>query len=246
MEVLEGLWSETEACQNHALVRLRGVLTLVTVPRVRRVLDKLLRDPGAVVVDLSELELGWKPALEVFPSALAAAGGWSTARLVLTGADEPLAAQLRGLRVHRTVPLVDDPAAAPARLEQRPDHVARHRDLPLSPYAPAMARDLVRDTCADWSIMAAEDAAALVASELVSNAVQHARSGCRLSMHIDSSGLHIAVRDYAPGRDLRPRPVDAARAEGRGMHLVATLSSAWGVREQADGKTAWAVLALPA
>jgi anti-sigma regulatory factor (Ser/Thr protein kinase) len=123
--------------------------------------------------------------------------------------------------------------------------VARHRDLPLSPYAPAMARAMVRDACADWSATAAEDVAALAASELVNNAVRHARSACRLSVSIDSSGLRISVRDYAPGRELRPRPVDATRAEGRGVHLVAMLSSAWGVREQADGKTAWAVFALP-
>jgi hypothetical protein len=62
---------------------------------------------------------------------------------------------------------------------------------------------------------------------------------------LDPSGLRISVRDYAPGRELRSRPVDATRARGRGVHLVAMLSSAWGVREQADGKTAWAVFALP-
>jgi anti-sigma regulatory factor (Ser/Thr protein kinase) len=245
MAVIAGLWCETEACEDHAVVRLRGALTLVTVPRVRRLLDKLLRDPGAVVADLSGLDFGWKPALEIFPSALAAAGGWPTARLVLTGADEHLSAQLRALRVDRAVPVVDNPAAAPARLGQRPEHVARHRDLPLSPYAPAMARAMVRDACADWSITAAEDVATLIANELVDNAVQHARSACRLSVSLDPSGLRISVRDYAPGRELRPRPVDATRARGRGVHLVAMLSSAWGVREQADGKTAWAVFSLP-
>jgi anti-sigma regulatory factor (Ser/Thr protein kinase) len=245
MAVIAGLWCETEVCRYHALVRLRGALTLVTVPRVRRLLDKLLRDPGAVVADLSRLELGWKPALEIFPSALAAAGGWPTARLVLTGADEYLSAQLHGLRVDRAVPVVDDPAAALAGLGRRPEYVARHRDLPLSPYAPAMARAMVRDACADWSVTAAEDVAALIANELVDNAVQHARSPCRLSVSMDPSGLRISVRDYAPGRELRPRPVDATRARGRGVHLVAMLSSAWGVREQADGKTAWAVFSLP-
>ena len=206
MAVIAGLWCETEACEDHALVRLRGALTLVTVPRVRRLLDKLLRDPGAVVADLSGLELGWKPALEIFPSTLAAAGGWPTARLVLTGADEHLSAQLRGLRVDRAVPVVDDPAAAPAGLGRRPKYVARHRDLPLSRYAPAMARAMVRDACADWSVTAAEDVATLIANELVDNAVLHARSACRLSVSIDPSGLRISVRDYAPGRELRPAP----------------------------------------
>jgi anti-sigma regulatory factor (Ser/Thr protein kinase) len=103
----------------------------------------------------------------------------------------------------------------------------------------------VRDACADWSVTAAEDVATLIANELVDNAVQHARSTCRLSVSMDPSGMRISVRDYAPGHELRPRPVDATRARGRGVHLVAMLSSAWGVLEQSDGKTAWAVFSPP-
>lgn len=245
MALIEGLWNDTEVRHDHTLVRLRGALTLVTVPGVRRLLDKLLRDPGAVVVDLAGLELGWVPALEAFPSALAAAGGWPTARLVLTGADERLAVQLRGLRVDRTVPVVDDPETAPARLARRPERVSRRRDLPLSPHAPAMARALVREACADWSVAAVEDAAALVTSELVSNAVMHAGTACRVVVSIDPGGVRVGVRDHAPGPALRPRPVDATRAGGRGLHLVAMLSDSWGVQEQADGKTVWAAFALP-
>jgi anti-sigma regulatory factor (Ser/Thr protein kinase) len=109
-----------------------------------------------------------------------------------------------------------------------------------------MARALVRDACADWSATAAEDAAALVASELVSNVIQHARSTCRVTVAVDPTGLRVGVRDYVPGPELRPRPVDTSRAAGRGLHLVAMLSSAWGVQQHADGKTTWAVISLPA
>ncbi|QYN40484.1 ATP-binding protein [Pseudonocardia sp. DSM 110487] len=108
-----------------------------------------------------------------------------------------------------------------------------------------MARALVREACADWSATAAEDAAALVASELVSNAVQHAGGTCRVSVAVDGTRLRVAVRDYAPGHGPRPRPVDINRPTGRGLHLVALLSSAWGVHQHPDGKTAWAVIPLP-
>jgi anti-sigma regulatory factor (Ser/Thr protein kinase) len=245
MAIVAGLWSEVEARPDHHLLRLRGGLSLATVPRARALLDKLLLDPGAVVVDLADVELTWDPAAELFPSALAAAGGWPTARLVLTGAGARLAARLRALRIDRAVPLVDDSARASAHLYRRPVHVARHRDLPGALGAPAMARAFVREACADWSATAAEDAAALVVTELVTNAVQHAHSECRVSVTIDPAGLRIGVRDYAPAQ-LRPRPVDTARAAGRGLHLVAMLSSTWGVQPHADGKTTWALIPLSA
>jgi anti-sigma regulatory factor (Ser/Thr protein kinase) len=246
MTVVAGLWSEVEERPDHDLLRLRGGLSLATAPRARAVLGKVLRDRGAVVADLTHVELVWEPATEVFPAALSAAGGWPLARLVLTGAGAHLAARLRALRIHRPVPLVDDPALAPAHLHRRPQRVSRHRDLPGALDAPAMARALVREACADWSTTAAEDAAALVASELVSNAVVHARSACRVSVAVDDAGLRVGVRDYAPGPELRPCPVDSARPAGRGLHLVAMLASAWGVHQHTDGKTTWAQIALPA
>jgi len=40
--------------------------------------------------------------------------------------------------------------------------------------------------------------------------------------------------------------VDADRAAGRGLHLVAMLAGAWGVQSHPDGKTTWVQIALPA
>jgi anti-anti-sigma regulatory factor/anti-sigma regulatory factor (Ser/Thr protein kinase) len=246
MNVVAGLWSDIEARPDHHVLRLRGGLSLATAPKARGLLGKLLRDPGALVVDLSDVELAWDPVVVLFPGALAAAGGWPTARLVLTGADEHFAARLRALGIHHVVPLVDDPAHASGHLYRRPDRVARHRNLPLALGAPAMARALVHEACADWSVTAAEEAAALVASELVTNAVQRAHSTCRVSVAVDSTGLRVGVRDYAPGPAMRPRPVDVDQAAGRGLHLVAMLSTAWGVHQHRDGKTTWALIPLPA
>lgn len=246
MNVVAGLWSEVEVHPDHHVLRLWGGLSLATVPRARTLLRKQLCAGGAVVADLAEVELAWDPAADVFPTALATAGGWPTARLVLTSPDDHLADRLRTLGIHHWVPVVDDPELAPAHLFRRPDRVARHRDLPVDLCAPAMARALVHDACADWSATDAEEAAAIVATELVSNAVQHARSTCRVTVTVDSQGLRVGVRDYAPGYEPRPRPVDTTRAAGRGLHLVAMLSSAWGVHQHPDGKTTWAQIALPA
>jgi hypothetical protein len=57
--------------------------------------------------------------------------------------------------------------------------------------------------------------------------------------------MHVGVRDYAPGAAPRPRPVGLAWSRGRGLHIVSMLASSWGVTHHADGKTIWALLALP-
>lgn len=246
MPVFPALWGDVRAGPDHAVLGLHGALSPATAPRARALIGNLLRDRGAVVADLSTLRLRWAPALEVFPAVLAAAGGWPAARLVLAGADAELGRQLHAQRVTTTVPLVDDPAAAADRLNRRPARVARHRDLPAGSGAPAEARGLVRAACTDWRVPHVGDVAALVASELVSNAVQHARSACQVSVSLGESGLRIGVRDYARSRAPRPRPVDVDRPGGRGLHLVAVLASSWGVRDHADGKTMWALIALPA
>jgi anti-sigma regulatory factor (Ser/Thr protein kinase) len=243
--VAETLWAEVERRADHDLLRLHGELSLATSARVRTLIGTSLGDRGAVVVDLADLRVRWASATEVFSSALAAAGGWPTARLVLTGAAPELARRLRSVRVSSTVPVVDDLAAAVGRLRERPERVARHRELQADPGAPAAARTLVREACQDWDVTASEDAAALVVSELVTNAVQHARTSCRVTVGIGPDGLHIGVRDYAPGPAPRPRPVDTGRAGGRGLHLVAMLAIASGVASHPDGKTAWAVIAVP-
>jgi anti-sigma regulatory factor (Ser/Thr protein kinase) len=243
--VAETLWAEVERRADHDLVRLHGELSLATSARVRTLIGKSLGDPGAAVVDLADLRVRWVPAAEVFPSSLAAAGGWPTARLVLTGAAPELASRLRSVRVSSTVPVVDDPAAAVDRLRLRPERVARHRELQADPSAPAAARSLVREACQDWGVTGSEDAAALVVSELVPNAIQHARTSCLVTVCISPDGLHIGVRDYSPGPAPRPRPVDTGRAGGLGLHLVAMLAIASGVASHPDGKTAWAVIAVP-
>ena len=245
MAVAATLWGEVEAHLDHDLLRLHGDLSLATAPRARMLLGKLLRDRGALVVDLSDVRLRWKPAVEVFPTVLAAAGGWPAARLVLTGADIELTRGLDAVRVDSTVPVVADPGAAPQWLWRRPARVSRHRELPAAVGAPAAARCLVREACREWEVQHAVDVASLVASELVTNVVQHAGSSCRVSVSIKSHGLHVGVRDYAPGPPPRLRPVDPDRPGGRGLHLVAMLSSAWGVRQHPDGKTVWAVIAIP-
>lgn len=94
--------------------------------------------------------------------------------------------------------------------------------------------------------MDTEELAELVANELVTNAVQHARSSSRVTLTGSKSALHIAVRDYWPSPIPRPQPIDIAALSGRGLHLVAAVAHTWGADQHPDGKTIWAKLAYPA
>jgi anti-sigma regulatory factor (Ser/Thr protein kinase) len=230
---------------DHAIVRLRGRLSLHNVPRVRETAVKSLLGAGRVLIDLSLLRSSQPAFVTVFPTALAIAGGWPSARLVLFGADAAMRSMLVSTRITENVPLANDLPAACALLDQRPPQVRRHRDLPLHITAPAAARLLTREACADWSVpQSDQEIAELIASELVSNVVDHAHSSSRLTLTCTESALFISVRDYCPSPVPRPRPIDIGALRGRGLHLVASLAHTWGVDQHPDGKTIWVNLQL--
>jgi anti-sigma regulatory factor (Ser/Thr protein kinase) len=89
------------------------------------------------------------------------------------------------------------------------------------------------------------DRAVLVASELVTNAIVHARTELRLRVELRGDLLHLAVRDGSP-RLLRLVTVPDPEAEGGcGLWLVEQLARAWGVnRHPEGGKVVWCTLTL--
>jgi anti-sigma regulatory factor (Ser/Thr protein kinase) len=163
--------------------------------------------------------------------------------MVLCGADPATARALRVGGVTSAVPLVRDAACARRALERRPVRVHRSAGMPAAPASLAWARSTVRHACEDWDLGPAVcEAALLVATELVTNAVVHAGTPSVLGVGLDAGGLHITVRDQAPGPvAFVPRP---GMHGGYGLRVVAELSRSWGVIDQGGGKTVWAVLAL--
>jgi anti-sigma regulatory factor (Ser/Thr protein kinase) len=131
-----------------------------------------------------------------------------------------------------------DGAAPPRR--RPPQHEIA---LPADPTAPRRARALLRAAVSEWDVDddTYEDAA-MVLTELVANAVDHAATANTVTIRLDDRGLHLAVRDARPGPAPRPGPVDPTAARGRGLQMVDALAVAWGVTTQADGKTVWAVI----
>jgi anti-sigma regulatory factor (Ser/Thr protein kinase) len=81
-------------------------------------------------------------------------------------------------------------------------------------------------------------AAAVCASELVTNGVLHARTSIVLGVTLGQRRLLVTVGDTAGGTPATP-PRDDERPSGRGLMLVEALADEWGVNEERDGKTVW-------
>ena len=81
----------------------------------------------------------------------------------------------------------------------------------------------------------------MIVNELVSNAIDHARTACEISIQRSRSLVRVLVADDSPlPPRIPPRDVNAAR--GRGLQMVKALSSRWGWTTSDRGKTVWAVV----
>ncbi|MFC8421107.1 ATP-binding protein [Streptomyces sp. NPDC057236] len=131
-----------------------------------------------------------------------------------------------------------------------PSGVAAERrfrfELAAHPGSPAQARRLTRARLTGWSVCEDTcDTAALVVSELVTNAIVHtASSHIVCELHDGGELVRIAVRDEgcAPGQpraNTRQQPEDE---HGRGLLLVDALCHSWGAHENGPGLLVWADL----
>jgi anti-sigma regulatory factor (Ser/Thr protein kinase) len=117
-------------------------------------------------------------------------------------------------------------------------------ELLPSASAPGAARAYVRD---QWSGHAGPDlldAVGLCVSELVTNAIDHAQPPYRLRLSEGGGALRIELEDATADLPI-VRAQDPLQARGRGMFLIDTLASAWGVLPATNGKTVWAEFCLP-
>ncbi len=82
------------------------------------------------------------------------------------------------------------------------------------------------------------ECAALLTSELVTNAVLHAATPFTVTLHLMADRIRVDVADSSPiVPSLKDYPADAAT--GRGLTLFNTLASDWGVQPVLGGKIVW-------
>jgi anti-sigma regulatory factor (Ser/Thr protein kinase) len=82
------------------------------------------------------------------------------------------------------------------------------------------------------------EAASLLVSELVTNAIVHARTDVELRLLADDRMLRAEVTDRNPTLPTRRRPTSLT-GTGRGLELIDDLASRWGVLLSDAGKTVW-------
>ena len=124
---------------------------------------------------------------------------------------------------------------------------ARQLTLAATARAVGLARHATHEALASWQLAYLEETAVLLVSELVTNAVRHARTGgSMLVLRLESAGswLRIEVHDADP-RVPEPRTPDKLDGSGFGFVLIEALASKWGVRKATIGKAVWAELYAP-
>jgi anti-sigma regulatory factor (Ser/Thr protein kinase) len=111
--------------------------------------------------------------------------------------------------------------------------------LPPRPDSGRLARRFVRSSTCHVHPGAIVEDALLMVSELVGNAVRHGAPPIVLSVEcLSSTELEVVVRDGSP-RTPVPRHAGLLDESGRGMALVATLSTSWGTKHDGRGKQVW-------
>ncbi|MED7930910.1 ATP-binding protein [Nonomuraea wenchangensis] len=118
--------------------------------------------------------------------------------------------------------------------------------LPFQADSVKTARDVTRSTLRGWGLHDLSDDAALVVSELVTNAVRYAmRSSGRREIELllmrVSPHVLLAVADPSDEVPRRKEP-DFISENGRGLYIVETYSQSWGWDRLArGGKAVWAL-----
>lgn len=148
-------------------------------------------------------------------------------------------------------------------------------ELPTDGRSAGRARAFVAERCRAWGLGEICDDLILPVSELITNAIVHARTPALLTLSLTDPFVEVAVQDDSP-RPLIPRPVrldplgDIDRAApmlsdqpldprdpmlvvggagsitaGRGLLIVDAVADEWGVAELIVGKTVWFRIRVP-
>jgi anti-sigma regulatory factor (Ser/Thr protein kinase) len=112
------------------------------------------------------------------------------------------------------------------------------------PQAVGHARRFARRTLRSWGVTVDYDAALLVVSELVTNALVHTDGKVRMDLTLVNNRLRIAIADASPRSPVRPTSIGWEATGGRGILLVEALAATWGTLPVSGGKQVWAELLL--
>jgi hypothetical protein len=225
-----------------AVVSVYGTLDLTSAARLTVALrDCLAEAPSALIVDAAHLAVTSDEAVTPLVTLAAEARIWPAASIMVACASDEVSERIRRVRKGDDLEMYGGVEEATAMALSLP--VPPRRTLTLSPSstAPARSRQFAHDTCAEWGVERIASLAELVASELVTNGVMHARTTLYLTLRMSDDTLTVALRDGDPRPMYRPDPSGRPADEhGRGLLLLDAMADAWGSSPTADGKVVWA------
>lgn len=232
--------SERAGC---LIAKISGTLDSRSYRAVRDGLIKLaVEGPRALITDIDDLKVDNDSALTVFSSAWSRVNVWPEVPILLVATGAAMQRRLKHGLVAHFVPVFQGVDEAIASVRMPPPR--RRRTAQYNPVigSSALARTFVRETCEDWDCKDWVQDALCVASELVENAVKHARTELQLRLEYRAGLLTIAVRDDDPHMAVL-RQTSAGQPDGYGLQIVADLARAWGsAPDLGGGKVVWATL----
>lgn len=207
--------------------------------------------PRMIIVDLSELSdddgestMTWQTL------ARFAAQRRATIGVVVCACPPQVAERLRSSSTGCAVTTAETVAAARAALAGYLHWPQRHiMPLPPDPVMVFLGGRTVQDLCLSYGQPQLASAARLIACELISNAVDHARTDLDVAVSVRGDVLHLGVYDRHPElpvvvEDEPWHPDRLQNRTGAGLWLVDAAATAWGALPWHCGKMVWATLAI--
>lgn len=110
--------------------------------------------------------------------------------------------------------------------------------LPPEGASVAAARRHVERVLDGWGVEGTGWVCLQLISELATNAVLHARTPFTVELSRDHDVIRVCVQDGSPVRPGVRRYADDSTT-GRGLRLVESMATDWGVERAGSGKTVW-------
>ena len=171
--------------QGCAVLTLTGRLDLAAAPQVKRaILKQLAEQPPTIICDLGQVEAIDPLCAGVFASIRHPALGWPGTALVLSGTRPAVAALLVRQGVARRLAMYPSLDQALHHARDRPPRLRERLALGPVPTAAGAGRAFVGQVCGRWGLQEVARSAALLANELVANAVVHARTALELRVEL--------------------------------------------------------------
>ena len=117
---------------------------------------------------------------------------------------------------------------------------SHYREWPPEPENVRASREFVSWQLTRHALPELTEDAALVVSELATNVIRHARTPFEVTLERSEGTVRLCVHDASPQPPF-VRPAHPSATRGRGLRLVGSVSSSWGVDPAGDdGKVVWA------